>query len=89
MSNRDHFVSISGRSINADSSLKTENAWLTTEQAAAYLGISSGTLRNMTSNGQVPYYKLGPRRNRYRMCELNELLLSQKRGGFHGNKGRP
>ena len=71
------------------SSLKIEEDWLTTEQAARFLGLSVGALRNMTSNGQVPYYKLGPRRNRYRMCELQELLLSQRRGGFHGNKGRP
>lgn len=48
---------------------------LNTEQAAAYLGISSASLRNMTSNGKVPFYKLG-RRNRYRLPELRELLLS-------------
>jgi excisionase family DNA binding protein len=53
--------------------------FLTTEQAAQYLGIPAGSLRNMTSNGQVPYYKLG-RRNRYRLSDLHELLLSQKRG---------
>jgi excisionase family DNA binding protein len=59
--------------------------WLTTEQAADYLGLSVGALLNMTSNGQVPYCKLG-RRNRYLVVELRQLLLSQKRGGCHGNK---
>lgn len=58
--------------------------WMTTEQAAKYLGLSAGALRNMTSNGQVPYHKLG-RRNRYHVVELRRLLLSQ-RGGCSGNK---
>jgi excisionase family DNA binding protein len=61
----------------------TSTEWFTTEQAARYLGLSEAALRNMTSNGQVPYYKLG-RRNRYRVPELRELLLSRKRGGIHG-----
>jgi excisionase family DNA binding protein len=68
---------------SASGSLKTRE-WLTTEQAADYLGLSKGALRNMTSNGQVPYHKLG-RRNRYSVVELRQLLLSQKRGRCHGN----
>jgi excisionase family DNA binding protein len=66
-----------------DSSLKTEE-WLTSEETAAYLKVSVGTLRNLTSNGQIPYYKLGSR-NRYRIEDLRNLLLSQKRGGTNGN----
>lgn len=62
------------------SSLTSEEEWLTTEEAAAYLRLSVGSLRNMTSNGHVPYYKLQGR-NRYRLSELRNLLLSQKRGG--------
>ncbi|MGK5082976.1 helix-turn-helix domain-containing protein [Bdellovibrionota bacterium FG-1] len=58
--------------------------WLTTEQAADYLGLSIGALMNMISNGLVPYYKFG-RRNRYLLVELRQLLLSQKRGSSHGN----
>jgi excisionase family DNA binding protein len=65
-----------------ESSLKDE--WLTTEQAAEYLGLTVGALRNMTSNGQLPYYKLG-NRNRYSVIELRQLLMSQKRGACHGN----
>ena len=57
--------------------------WMTTEEAAAYLGLTVGALRNMASNGQIPYHKLG-RRNRYRVVELRQLLLSQKRGVCHG-----
>jgi len=62
----------------------TIKEWLTTDEAADYLGLSVGALRNMTSNGHVPYHKLG-RRNRYRLTDLRELLLSHKRGGFRGN----
>jgi excisionase family DNA binding protein len=53
--------------------------WLTTEEAAAFLKIGVATLRNMTSNGHVPYYKLG-RRNRYLKSELHKMMLSEKRG---------
>jgi excisionase family DNA binding protein len=55
------------------------NEWLTTESAAEYLKISPATLRNMTSNGKVPYHKLG-RRNRYRLTDLRRLLLENQRG---------
>ena len=76
---------ISATTNSSKSSLKIEEEWLSTEQAAAYLKISVPTLLNMSSNGHVPYHKLG-RRNRYSLAELRELLLSQKRGGFYGNK---
>jgi len=56
--------------------------WMTTEEAVEYLGVSVGALRNMATNGQVPYYKLG-RRNRYNVVELRQLLQSQKLGGCH------
>lgn len=66
-------------SIHTDSSLKTE--WLNSEEAANFLRISVKALRNMTSNGQLPFYKLG-RRNRFRKDELEAQLLSKRRG--HG-----
>jgi excisionase family DNA binding protein len=56
-----------------------DNEWLNTEQAAKFLGIPVASLRNMTSNGRVRYYKLGCR-NRYRLLDLHGLLLSEKRG---------
>lgn len=57
--------------------------WLTTEEAAAYLRLSVGALRNLTSNGKVPYYKFD-RRNRYRIDDLRELLSANRRGGSYG-----
>lgn len=67
------------------SSLKIEeDEWLTTKEAARYLGLSEAVLRNMTSNGSVPYYKLG-RSNRYNRNELKQLLFSNKKGAIYGN----
>lgn len=57
--------------------------WLCTEEAAEYLRLSVGSLRNLTSNGMVPHYKLG-NRNRYRLDELRELLLERKKGSVYG-----
>ena len=57
-----------------------EQEWLTTEEAARYLGISVGSIRNMTSRGQLPYRKL-LRLNRYKKDELRDLLNRNRRGG--------
>jgi len=56
-----------------------DTEWLTTPEAAKFLGISEGALRNMTSSGQVTYFKLG-HRNRYRLVDLRALLLKERRG---------
>jgi excisionase family DNA binding protein len=68
-----------------DRSLKTEyKEWLTSQEAADYLGISTASLMNFTSNGRVPFYKFG-RSNRYLVSELRELLMSHPQGERHGN----
>ena len=59
--------------------------WLTTKEAAKYLKVSSNTLLNLTSNGKVPYYKLGSS-NRYLMRDLRSLLFKTKKGGSDGNQ---
>lgn len=53
--------------------------WLTAQEAAVYLRLSVESLRNMTSNGKVPHYKLN-RRVRYLKSELRTLLKPNKRG---------
>lgn len=59
--------------------------WLTTEEAANYLKITIGTLRNWTSNGRITFYKLG-RSNRYLLDDLVKFLLKNKRGDLtYGN----
>lgn len=69
---------------STSSSLKIEEEWLNTRQAASYLKIPVGSLRNMTSNGKIPYSKLG-RSNRYHLNDLRKLLHSNRMGGFYGN----
>lgn len=56
----------------------SDEEWLTTKEAAAYLKISARSLLNMCSNGTVSYSKLG-NRNRYRRDDLEKLLV--KKGG--------
>nr|BFD65318.1 hypothetical protein HAGR004_03400 [Bdellovibrio sp. HAGR004] len=72
-------------SIDKDGALNAsgdiEKEWMSSKEAAAYLRISPATLRNLTSNGKIPYHKL-ERRNRYRTSDLRDLLLRNKRGGF-------
>lgn len=74
----------SKKNYQINSSLKFEDDILTTNEAAIFLKISVGTLRNLTSNGKVPYYKFG-RRNRYFKSELLGLILNKPKGGLHGN----
>lgn len=71
--------------VSQDCSFKVKKTkWLTSKEAATYLNISIARLRNMSSNGQIPYYKLG-RSNRYSLEELNLLLQSGRRGSVYGN----
>ena len=66
-------------------SFKTEyKKWLTSSEAADYLGISVKSLHNKVSRGEIPYYKLQSS-NRYLISELDELLLSHPKGVRHGN----
>ena len=58
--------------------LESDEEWLSTVEAAAYLKISPRSLLNMCSNGSISYYKLG-NRNRYRRDDLEKLLV--KKGG--------
>lgn len=64
-----------------NSSLKFESDWMTTAEVASFLRVSVGQIRNWTSNGRLPYNKLG-KLNRYSRKEIESLLLSNKRGVF-------
>lgn len=67
-------------------SLKIEyKKFLTSEEAADFLRISTSRLMNLTSSGKIPYYKF-ERSNRYLLSELETYLMSQPRGERHGNK---
>jgi excisionase family DNA binding protein len=71
-------------SIEGKATEGSDQEWLAVPEAARYLRISEGSLRNLTSNGKIPYYKLG-RRVRYLKAELKTLLLSNRKGAFYGN----
>ena len=56
-----------------------EFVYFNSVQAAEYLNLDIYTLRNLTSNGKIPYYKLG-RSNRYLKSELDMLLSLMPKG---------
>ena len=53
--------------------------WLTTDEVSAIYKLPIQSVRNMTSNGSLPVYKLG-NRNRYKRSEIDAILLQNKRG---------
>lgn len=65
--------------INHNEQLKQEMVWMTVEEVAIYLKVSKSVVYNLTSNGYLPYYKVGGR-NRFLKSEIDELILSQKVG---------
>jgi len=56
-----------------------EAVWMTSQEAAQYLKLSVGGLYNLTSQGTLPYHKLG-RRNRFLKNELDLHLMRERRG---------
>ncbi len=56
-----------------------EDCWMTTKEAAEYLRLGCKRLLNMSSNGQIPYHKLGSS-NRYLKSELIAMLNKNRRG---------
>lgn len=60
----------------------TSCEWMDTARAAQYLCLPIGTLRNWTSNGRIPFRKLG-RRNRYNIHELRDFLNQHRRGPIY------
>jgi len=58
--------------------------WMTSEEAAAYLKLSLGSLRNATSNDLIPSTKIG-RRVRYSRIALSMLFVANAKGRYHGN----
>ena len=54
------------------------------EQISVFLKINVQTVRNLTSNGKIPYYKFG-KRVLYRIDEVRELVLKNKRGKYNGD----
>ena len=70
-----HFDSRSSKNVVKSNlgSLITSYDYLNSKEAASYLKITEASLRNLCSNGQVVYYKLG-RRNRFLKKDLDSIL---------------
>lgn len=58
--------------------------WMNSKEAARFLSVSYAQLRNLTSNGRIPYYKFG-RSNRFKKSELEKVLESEPRGIRYGD----
>jgi excisionase family DNA binding protein len=52
--------------------LERPDDWLDVDQAAAYLGRSAGTLRNLVSEGRLPRHGPKGHRLRFRRSELDD-----------------
>jgi len=53
-----------------------ENDILTQQEAARYLKVSLKTLRRLVREGRLPEVRLGPRLPRYRVRDLDALLVT-------------
>lgn len=65
--------------MNNQIDLNPNHVWMTTEEVAQYLRVSKSVVYNLTSNGYLPYYKIGGR-NRFLKSEIDELIFQQKIG---------
>ncbi len=55
---------------------------LTTDQAAQYLGVSARTVKQLMSNGQLHYVKIG-RSTRLDLADLNTFIARNRRKQRH------
>ncbi len=56
-----------------------DSALMTVEEVAAYLQLKPETIRNLTRRGELPGFKVGSRRLRFRKAEIDAWLESRKR----------
>lgn len=56
--------------------------WMTSEQAAAYLGVSVGSIRNFVCEGALPYSKWKGRL-RFRRADIDRILMASMKGGWN------
>jgi excisionase family DNA binding protein len=62
--------------------MQRNDAWMTTEEAAAYLKVHPVTLRNWARQGAIASVKLGNRGGfRFKREDLDQFLGARRRGG--------
>lgn len=59
--------------------------WLTTKEAAVYLRVSEGQIRNMVWRGQLKSYHL-QNKLRFQKSDLDSLLAPTSTGRLYGNQ---
>ncbi|GJN99121.1 hypothetical protein NJB1907f44_32350 [Mycobacterium marinum] len=59
---------------NSTSNLSVNSRYLSTAEAAAYLGVSQNTLRSYVHKNIVPVHRLGPRLFKYDANELDVVV---------------
>ncbi|WP_227288019.1 helix-turn-helix domain-containing protein [Boseongicola sp. H5] len=59
-----------------EAAVSFSSPWMTTDQAAAYLSVSNGTLRNWRSVGAGPHYKTVGRIVRYHRDDLDAFMMA-------------
>ncbi|MGE0614631.1 MAG: helix-turn-helix domain-containing protein [Bacteriovoracia bacterium] len=64
--------------LDADPTL-LHNEWMDAFEVATYMGISYGSVRNMTYRREIPFYRLG-RRLRFKTEEIRQHLSMSKVG---------
>lgn len=64
-----------------DRSFTIYDELLNTTEAAKYLSLSPGSVRNLCSEGKLRHYKMG-NRNRYLLEDLRRFSLPEPRGGL-------
>jgi len=59
--------------------------WLTLEQIAEYLQMSTSSIYKMAQAGKIPAYKVG-RQWRFKKEEIDKWITNKKSNKFRGNK---
>jgi excisionase family DNA binding protein len=65
---------VSPKSITSDSVSKQQNRWLSTAQAAEYLGVSINTVRNYVGGGRLKVRRMGPKLLKFDVADLDRLV---------------
>ena len=65
---------------------KIEKKWMTAHQVAEYLSLSLSQVYNLSSDGYLPYHRLGKRMNRYEKEEIDRFIKAREGGILLGRK---
>jgi excisionase family DNA binding protein len=70
---------VSTKSITSDSVSKQPRRWLSTAEAAQYLGVSINTIRNYVGAGKLKVRRMGPRLLKFDVADLDRFVEGHKR----------